>query len=243
MDKVVLTPRDHDLFQSLFRFKVMSFEAIKTRVFDNCHYTAMTRRLRKLEAQKLISRDAFYEDGRMVSVLGLSSKGLLQFKTDQIVRNQFKSNYPEHDLKLERILNRIESLKMVEEVILENELLGFERFSGDPSLKEFVDLRPDAVLKLKVRDHSFLTALEFELNSKSSGRWKDKLLDYYASGSIDAVLYVCASVSMMNKLLSIDRELNKDAQSKIYFCDSGSILEGHSRITFKNSSGGEFLLS
>ena len=243
MGKCILTLRDNILFQNLFRFKLMGLEAIHDRVFGSCHYTAMTRRLRKLEAMKMVFRAAFYDEGKMISLFGLSSKGLLQFKSEQIVRNQFKSNYPEHDLRLERILHRIESCKMIETVILQNELLGFEKFATEPGLKEFVDLRPDAVLKLKIRDHFFMAAFEYELNSKSSGRWKDKLLDYYAAGSIDAVLYVCESISMMKKMIAIDQELNRDGRSKIYFCDKISIFNGQDKINFKNSSGGEFVLS
>ncbi len=243
MGECVLTPRDKKLFYDLFRFKLMSLEAIHDRVFGNAHYTAMTRRLRKLETGKLISRDAYYDEGRMISLFGLSAKGILQISLDQIVRNQFKSNYPEHDLKLERILYRLRSFKMIEEVILENELLGFEKFATDPVFKEFVDLRPDAVLRLKIRDHTFLVSFEYELNSKSSTRWKDKFLDYYAAGTVDAVLYVCESISMMNKMILVDRELNQTGKSKIYFCDKASIFNGNDKICFENSSGGEFLLS
>lgn len=243
MGKCVLTPRDKELFQNLFRFKLMSLEAIHDRVFGKAHYTAMTRRLRKLEADKMVSREAYFDYGRMISLFGLSAKGILQIKGEQIVRNQFKSNYPEHDLKLERILHRFEPFKMIEEIILENELLGYDKFSTDPNLKEFIDLRPDAVLRLKIRDHSFLVSFEYELNSKSSGRWKDKLLDYYAAGSIDAALYVCESTSMVNKMTAIDQEIIKDRRSKIFFCDKTSICNGQDIISFKNSTGGEFLLS
>lgn len=243
MGKCILTARDKELFQNLFRFKLMSSDAIHDRVFGNAHYTAMTRRLRKLESGKLISRDAFYDDGWMISLFGLAAKGILQLHSEQIVRNQFKSNYPEHDLKLERILHQMESFRMIKEFILENELLGFEKFSTDPGLKEFVGLRPDAVLRLKIREHSFLVAFEYELNSKSSGRWKDKLLDYYAAGTIDAVLYICESTSMVNKMTAIDQEISRNSQSKIYFCDKSSICNGQGKIRFKNSFGGEFLLS
>ncbi len=243
MSRCVLTPRDKDLFQNLFRFKLMSLEAIHDRVFRDSHYTAMTRRIRKLERQKLVSRDAFHDGKRMISLLGLSAKGVSHINLDQIVRSQFKSNYPEHDLKLERILHRLESFRMIESVILENELLGLEKYANDLALKEFVDLRPDAVLRLKIRDHSFLVSFEYELNFKSSGRWKDKLLDYYAAGTIDAVLYVCDSISMLNKMTILDQEIIKDRRSKIYFCDKASICNGQDRIIFKSSTGGEFLLS
>ena len=244
--KVVLTGRDRKLFYYLFRYKTVSLSDVQKVFFKDAHYSATTRRLRLLERAKLIQKDVIMDDEkRIISLFSLTSKGLIELqKLGFIVtRKQLKSNYPGHDLALLKLVRSISKLKMVNKIITENELLSLELYLKDESLNEFVSLKPDAVLMLKVKNAYFSVVLEFEQNGKSASRWKQKLIQYYQSSSVDAVFYFCESQSILNKLLEIDRNIATTEKRKIFFALSSSVTSETQKVTLTNSVCNTFNLN
>lgn len=234
----VLTPRDMNILNYLFRFKIAWMDHIHQEFFKDVHYSAVTRRLRKLEKAKLIGRNVMLDKAKCIrSSFELTTKGLDKLKRSglEVNRVQLKSNYPEHDLKLLELVSVLSKFSMVTKVNTENELLN-------DAEKELVNLRPDALLKLLVKGHPFLVAIEYELNAKSIARLKDKLIDYYQTGAVDAVFYLCETQAVLNKIRVIDQELSKGQKSKVFFCLAKDALSQPEKVTFTNSQGGEFTL-
>lgn len=235
----VLTTRDQQILYELFRFKVMRMDDIRLSSFSEVHYSALTRRLRKLESMKLIERNVMLgDDKKFITIFSLKGQGLVKLKSMEkmISREQLKSNYIQHDLQLVRLLNSLKRLSMVSKMTTENELLGLEINHNDPRLKDFLELRPDAIATLTIKGHSFLSAIEYEHHQKSMSRWKDKLASYHLASSIDAVLYFCSTHSLMEKLISIDRECSKGLESKIFFACSDFTSD---KLILSNSNGKE----
>lgn len=244
--RFVLTDRDLKILYLLFRFKTVGLDDIGQELFKNVHYSAVTRRLRKLELLKLVKRDVtFDERKRSHSLFSLALPGLAKLKLNghMITRNQIKSNYPDHDLRLLRIVSVLSNFDMVQEVITENELLGLDQFQKDETFREFSELKSDDVLRLNVKGHPFLVSLEYEFHAKSASRWKEKLIQYYQANSIDAVFYFCESTSMMKKLTELDREIAKAENRKVFFCCTKDLTPETKRIVLINSSGTEFILN
>ena len=244
--KFVLTDRDHKILYFLFRFKIVTIENIQRQFFSKVQYSVVTRRFRKLEKLKLVKRSAIYtKDRKTISLFTLTPLGLTKLKINgQIVtRNQIKSNYPEHDLELVKIIEVISKFTMVKQVITENELLSFDLFQNDAALSEFIDLKPDMVLKLNIKGNPFNVAFEYELHAKSASRWKQKLTNYYKSDSIDAVFYLCECSSLMNKLIAVDREIVTTEKRKIFFCLAQNINSQDQKVTLTNSLDAEFILN
>lgn len=244
--KVVLTQRDKKLFYFLFRFKIVDIVDVQNEFFRNVHYSALTRRLRVLESAKFIQRYvAFDDERRVISTFTLSPQGLLDLQKAGIAisRKQLKSNYPDHDLKLLKVVRAILRFEMMDKVITENELLSLDLHQHDERLSEFIALKPDAVLMLNVKGAKFHVALEFEQNGKSAIRWKQKLLHYYQSPSVDAVFYVCESLSILNKLIEIDREIATTERRKIFFALSKNVTSQTQKVTLINSASNTFTLN
>lgn len=210
------------------------------------HYSAITRRLRLLENARFIRRDVTLdEEKRVVSKFTLSPKGLIEIQKAgyDVIRKQLKSNYPDHDLKLLRLVRWISKFSMVNNLIMENELLSLAQYQNDERLSDFIALKPDAILMLKVKAEKFHVALEFEQNGKSVFRWKQKLVHYYQSPGIDAVFYFCESLSILNKLVEIDREITTTERRKIFFVLSESVISGSLKVTLTNSASNTFTLN
>lgn len=241
---LVLTERDMRILYLLFRFKTVGIEEIHREVFQNVHYSAVTRRLRKLELAKLIRRDVIWDEAkRTVSLFSLTISGLekVRIAGNEVTRKQINSNFPQHDLKFMKLALNLLKFEMVKEIITENELLSLDLCQRDESLKDLIDLRPDGILKLNVKGHPFCMALEYEFNSKSVSRWKEKLCQYYGTQGVDAVFYFCETPSMMKKLIETDQTIAEGQERKVFFCQA-SKLE-FQKVTLINSQGLEFTLN
>ena len=241
----VVTDRDLKALYQMFRFKTVTTTDLHES-FGKVHYSAVTRRLRKLETLKLIRRSLTFDaNKRASSLFALAPVGLNRLKTcgHPIVRNQIMSNYPEHDLRLVKLIKWLSGFKLIEKIITENELLSLTTHQEDESLKEFIDLRPDAVLLINLKGHTFKVALEYELHAKSQSRWKDKLLNYYMAGSIDAVLYFCESKTIATKICEIDREISSNRKSKVFHFTLSESYFDLTKIVLTNSAGEEFTLN
>lgn len=245
--KFVLTERDIEILYLLFRFKTVGIDEIHQEVFPNVHYSAVTRRLRKLEMAKLIRRDVIWDEAkRTVSLFSLTLLGLGKLKVagNEIIRRQIKSNFPQHDLKFMKLALGLSKFGMVNQIITENELLGLDLYQRDESFKDITDVRPDGILKLNVKGHPFLMAVEYEFNAKSASRWREKLAQYYCTaGGIDAVFYFCETPSMMKKLMETDREIAKNQQRRVFFCHVLNADFESQKVTLVNSQGLEFVLN
>ena len=241
--KVVLTSRDKKLFYFLFRFKTVGIVDIQRAFFKNVHYSGLTRRLRLLVKTKFIQRNVTLDGEKgIVSTFTLLPKGLIELQKAGylISRKQLRSNYPDHDLKLLRLIGVISHFEMVNKIITENELLSLDLYQSDERLSEFIALKPDAVLMLNVKGTKFHVALEFEQNGKSAFRWKQKLIHYYQSPSVDAVFYICESPSMLNKLIEIDREIVTSEKRKIFFALSENVTSQIQKVIFINAESNTF---
>lgn len=195
--------------------------------------------MRLLEKTKFIQKSVTVNDEeKFLSTFSLAPKGLIELQKDGhlVTRKQLKSNYPEHDLKLLNLVNKLSSFEIVGQIITENELLSLELYQKDERLCDFVPLKPDALLKLSIKGNPFLVATEYELNGKSAIRWKQKLIQYYQSGNIDAVFYFCESPSVLNKLVEVDREIATTEKRKVFFALCND-------VTLTNSTGNTFTLN
>lgn len=230
----------------MFRFKTVGIVDVQNEFFKNVHYSALTRRLRLLEKTKFIQKNVTFDNQkRVVSTFTLSPKGLLELQKAGILisRKQLKSNYPDHDLKLLGIVGAFLQFEMVNKIITENELLSLDKYQNDERLSEFISLKPDAVLMLNVKKVKFHVALEFEQNGKSAFRWKQKLIHYYQSPSVDAVFYICESPSILTKLIEIDREIVTSEKRKIFFALSKNVTSQIQKVTLINSESNTFTLN
>lgn len=201
-DHVLLTERDLDMMIALHDHVVLSFRQIHERFFPaRTNATAMNR-LKKIESQGWIERlriPRLRVQGRTNAtgvVFQLSHRGrtmLARARPEVAIFEKCPVLNPhqlDHDLLIADIAEHFK-----------RRFPGYQWTNGRYLLdSDGYKKIPDAVLQRTAQDRAI--AIELELNSKSSRRYKEIVATLRTSPRIEKVIYVTASHAIGRKIMS-----------------------------------------
>lgn len=246
---VRLTARDLDLLQFLFRYKVGTIKQLAKYPFKGANYHTSRLRFNRLVKHGYLEKQLLnqYSPRRSVTLSYYSltgkSLGIVRRETPYtMIREQKNSNHPYHDVRLVDIGEWLKSCSLVEEFIQENVLQCCEEFINSEEYMHFSRVHADGAFKLRIKDESFLLALEYESVAKSKQRIRDKLFDYLPLDGVRAVFYVCENDSIEQSIRQIEKEIFPNDLPRIYYCQFSQIPSSQGGVVFTDSHNGQFLL-
>jgi hypothetical protein len=243
--KVLISDRDRKVLCFLFEQKVADLKTLHELFFEGRALCTASLRLSKLVA------------GNYIKKLGISKAGALQvyYKLDALGFNEIKRQYlfdqlkpyytsdsVLHDLELSKIRRLMQTCDNVEHFFSENVLQNCSLIDEEAKLVPYRKLNSDASLRIQTSSGAMYASLEYEASKKTHERYAKKIVSYYRSTSITAVLYLCVSREIRKLIASIDLEVNKKYRPKLYFaCQSDGLYQSKS-LTFVNAKGGKITL-
>lgn len=150
-------------------------------------------------------------------------------------RPHFKSESPEHDLRLAEIHSRFECLSLYAGFFSENMFQSSSVLLDTPEYRDLINLQADGALTLKDRaGRHYLYAVELEISKKTIERYQKMLSAYYLAGGIDGVIYIYAHHEVRDLIAKVDREIRTESHSIVYLGDEADVLQSQGKMFFKN---------
>jgi hypothetical protein len=230
----------------VFACRAVTYDQIVRRHFQGMRERTAWRRIRRL------SKRGFFK----VSVIEICGKSVRAVQPlpaiwplicekwpFEIDTPHFKSESPEHDIRLAEMFMRLEKLVCYRSFFPENLLQSSLALAEDPRFRGAVKVQSDGALSV-VDANGILRiyALELELSKKSPDRYRQKLIDYYLAQGIDGVLYVSPEREVERLIARIDEEIRSGRDSIVHFSYEASVISGPAKITFSNPEGGSLEL-
>jgi len=241
-----ITPRDRALFKYLYENKVATRVQIARDLFGKVTRQTICRRLKKLSLQNYIEFRSSILNDRSIHIYSITQKGVEVIKNEYrhlITEKIKKSDSQNHDLDLVDIRYVIEKFTIAKNYFTENMLTSCSEFAKSENFRQFVDLRSDGVLEIDTPDGSFLVAIEYDINHKAMERYRSKLMDYYFSNQIKALLYICSNMTTLKLLKRVDGEVCKEGfKPKIFYTLKENVQKDAKELLFKNIKGDIFTL-
>ena len=230
--------RDREILKYAFTFRVVAYEQIRRKFFATNHPSAARKRISELCDVHLLKADFVHMDKRPLKCVSLTEKGwshIAETWPFVIDRPYFKSESPEHDLRLAEVHSRFEKLSIFSDFLSENLLQSSSSLKDEVELRDLINIQADGALRLTDSgDRRYLYAIELEVSKKTIDRYQKKLSAYYRAGGIDGVIYVCANHEIRDLIAKVDREVRTDMNSVVYLGDETSVLKSQGKMFFKN---------
>ncbi len=237
MTRLIIGQRDIDCFSFLHANKVTTAKQLHRAIFKNA-YTNFCKKMRTYEKLKLVTRLTGAKDFDLSGVYELTKRGLNVVRANRrnvIIHDRYKSNSILHDLFLVEIRHIMRQKKSVTNYFSENQIQTFADFDSEDKLKAFKDSHCDAFFSIHNQDGVKISvALEFELSDKSLKDYKKKISNYYNSGHIHAIFYVCHNKQIELRIKKSEREVCKDSKKRIYFVEYEEFKKSTNSVTFRN---------
>lgn len=236
-----LQRRDKEILKYVYTYRVVTYDQIRRRFFPKNKDSVPRRRIRGLCAAKLLN--SLYCDGsnRPVKCVTLNEKAWPLIKDTwsfEIDKPYFKSESPEHDMRLTEIRMVFEKLNLFNSFISENLLQSSKALAEDANFRDLKLLQSDGALRLKdAQGQTYLYATELEISRKSIDRYEEKISSYYKAGGIDGVIYICADQGIMTLIAQVDKKVCPLKESIVYLGMESDVLKCSSVMFFKNSFG------
>ena len=232
--KVAVTERDEKLFRYLFVNKVATVKDIMRDIFNGTSLKTVHRRLVKLSRNKLIEASAQREKGNRM-IYSLTLKGFKDYIADksEVGRVQLKSDCVEHDLTIIKIKRSFRKFKMIQAFYSEN-LFRSGMMDDIPEVRELRDIRPDAILKIKIKDRVLFLPLEYEASSKYSKRNEKLLAKYYTSPHVPAVIFISKNASIERRITRKESVRKTRHKGKFHYCRLENVLNAEKKLILSN---------
>lgn len=234
----MLQERDLEILKFAFKFRVVSYDQIRRKFFAASDGSAPRRRIVELCDVHLLKADFVYFRKKPVKCVSLTEKGWERIGAAwpfTVDRPHFKSESPEHDLRLAELHSRFECLSLYDDFLSENLLQSSSALLDTPEYRDLVNLQADGALALKDENgRRYLYSVELEISKKTIERIQKKLSAYYRAGGIDGVIYVCAHHEIRDLIAKVDRDVRTDKASVVYLGDESAVLQSQGKMLFKN---------
>ncbi|MFZ4402790.1 MAG: hypothetical protein ACOYOK_01700 [Pseudobdellovibrionaceae bacterium] len=234
-----LQNRDIQILKFIFAFRVASYRQILARYFRDCHRTAAYRRIRDLRKENLLKLESTVVNDQSVDYFRITDQAWQLIKNSwpfDIDTPYFKSESPDHDLRLSEIFFRMENLKSFRSFMTENLLQSSSELKADIKFRDLAKLYADGALVLKGPDgQTYVYGIELELSKKARDRYSEKLKSYYKADGIDGVIYIASSQEISNALTKSDDTVCTQRDSILYLGSEDDVLKSDKKIYFKNS--------
>ena len=233
-----MTKRDGRLFRYLFVNKAATVNDIRIDIFGNIDLKVVHNRLKKLSVAGLV--EAFpQKERRNRLVYHLTKKGFGRYIADEGVakRVQLKSDSVDHDLTVLEIKRRFKKFQNVLGFYSENLIRSGLMDNVDETLREFRELRPDAVVKLKVGKSIYFLPLEFEASPKYSKRNAKLLAKYYTSPYVAGVVFISKTGAVEKRIRQKESAKKSGRRGKFYFCLLEEVLTARDKLPLASADG------
>lgn len=212
---VVITETDERLFRYLYGFKVATADQLKRDIYTSHSKRSINRRVSKLiECGFLeISRHETTRSQRVISITPWTFKNYIETGAEH--RMELKSAMIEHDLDLLDIAAILKQSEQVLDYYPENII----KAHCVPELEQHTflnNIHPDALVKVEVKNGTFMFPLEYENSRKFMNRYEELFNRYYSHNDIPAVLYICSSESLLRRVQNIEAKFIAGQRPK--FC-------------------------
>lgn len=237
--KSITTTRDLKILEYIAENKLASRNQLNLVFFKNSKCTrVINKRLNKLMHMNLISRIGVQADSYFLYCYEITQNGINAIKGNLrlgIKKLPQKSEKPQHDLILVDLRNKLSSYREIVDYLTENTLQCFDVESFDPYLMELKEQNSDAGIQVKIANRIFWLALEFENTHQSVDKIERKITKIYNS-SINAVVFVCKSSSILDSYQCIEKKIIETTTSspKIFYQKLDVLLSAKESISFSN---------
>lgn len=238
---IKLQKRDIQLLKFVYTFRVASYGQLLKKFFKGCHRTAAYRRIRHLKKEGLLKLGSTVVSERSIDYFRVTDKAwdlICNSWPFEIDSPYFKSESPEHDLRLIDIFFCFEKLKTFRNFMSENLLQSSSELKADMKFRDLAKLYADGALVLKGPDgQTYVYGVELELSKKSPDRYSDKLRSYYNADGIDGVIYITANQEISNAVTKSDTAACNLRDSILYLGLEADVLKFEDKIFFKSTTG------
>ena len=213
-----LTARDIQILNHLWKWKILSSQAIARKFFPGIRPESAHLRLRQLEEVKFIE-SVQVEKRCYAWQLNKRGYNFIRMHMSEDIHQGYRAEYPYHDFLttafhlgewLDRDLD-------CEDIYTEQEL----RCNPDEFYPEWIPQsilhRPDGYSRTTQGDKQTLFAFEVELSLKSKKRYENLVYFYENQPTIDHVLWVLGTKGMLGSIKRIFERYNASQFSKHNF--------------------------
>lgn len=215
---------DKKLFFYLFINKIATKSQIARDIFPSITHQALYKRLNKLAKYNFLEKN-YHQDlsGKIIYCVG--KQALLEyFSNNSLIEKKYKSDCINHDLSLVDIRSILIQKGSVQNYYTEALLKSkIESFSPEFDLF-YSEIRPDALLKLKLTHGEYLFTLEYEASLKFLKRYKDLFKKYLNQNYVQGILYITKDEKILKRVSKIQKEHFKDYPPIFFYCTLESLL-------------------
>jgi hypothetical protein len=236
--KIEIQTRDIQLMKFVFACRVVSYDQIARRHFVKTSETTARRRIFKLVKAGFLSASPLGLNNnviRVVQPLPVSWSLICEKWPFELDSPHFKSESPEHDVRMAEVFMQFEKLGSFRSFFTENMLQSSSTLAEDPRFADLAKIQADGAMTIEdAHGEPRIYGVEYELSKKSPDGYRQKLIDYYLARGIDGVLYVSPKPEVQRLLAKIDEEIGQDREPRVWFCSEENALRGSLPITFNN---------
>jgi len=240
-DEIEIREIERRLFLYLYESKVATNQQIRRDIYPHLTKKAITNRLSRLMKHRYVVGERKGSVlGRLVYSLGKRAYGEYIKPLGASPRKELSSAFVSHDLNLVDVRWHLQASRIVKNYFTENAVKSGEVVPFLKHSDAFGELQPDAIVEMELAGDTFRLPLEYEASQKFHFRYDNLFRRYYDSGSIPAVLYVCANSSLLNYVRSIEKRPSNEERFKFYYSDY-SDWDGAQNIAFHNKTGDQIV--
>ena len=243
MKRDIISGWDKRLFTYLASVKVALIEQIERDIpHQYKNRPSLVCKLWRLRKRGLLSAQySRMHDGK--KVLCLTKKAFDKYLSNGLeVRKQLKSDKVDHDLDLVDIRYCFNQSKLVTQILTENDLQTWPEYYQRDEIRAFVKINSDSAINVQFPNGSFWIALEYESTAKNKSRYASLFQNYYAHEEVTAVIYVCQSKSILNKLMKEEKDFIGDNRRKFFYKTLEDLKQDRT-MTFTNGLSEKLILA
>ena len=241
MQKVIITPRDRELFLYLFQNKIASVEQVKQDIFADIKKQTMYTRLSKLRRVGWIERTPYMEGKKVSSYYNITKKCLDRHLKEAVEAKggSLKPDSLFHDLRLNDIRRFFLSRKCIRSYFTENELATNFDLKENLKVSSYGSARVDAVVRMQARDGKLChLGVEYEHTFKSKKRCREKIRGYYLRHQVEVILFIYGSKGIYHRFMEMEKGFSQQyRRPKLFFLGIKDMTSDDHEVTFTNLQG------
>ena len=241
MQKVIITPRDRDLFLYLFQNKIANVQQIKRDLFPKVAMQTMYVRLGKLRKAGWIESTPYMERKTISSYFNVTPECVKHHLEEsiEVKGGSFKSDSISHDLKLNDIRKYFLGKKRIKSYFTENELVSNNDLKENRKIASYGSTRVDAVVRVEAKNGDLChLGMEYEHTLKSKKRCREKVRRYYLRPQAEVILFIYRSKSIYNCFKKVEEDFAQQyRRPKLFFLSLKEVTSENHEVIFRNIHG------
>lgn len=228
--------RDKILFEKLYKYAVMTTKQVATTVFPNVDVKTVLRRLGKLEDENYIERIEGLPTYHRVWLLTPKGSYMVSDRPPRRRQSRFQL---EHDVMLTALRLKLEDHSISKVWYPEHEIRAkvAAQHGIEATKKKTI---PDGIMAVEMTDCKESVAIELELHSKNSKRYRRTFYDYGNKSELAAVWYLTPTKELAKHIEKLWLKENGKIQKPklLWSLASDVILKGgNAHIHCQNAKG------